>query len=243
MAYTPPIKLEIDPTKPMLRVLSGGLKLTEADKARMGTLLLQQVTDRFMTSGRSGGVTWKPTRSGRAPLRGNSGLLNSFVIRIHRDGVGVYSTAKFARVHQLGTVGAGGVLPTIRPKKAKALFIPLTERASSSQRVSGKEALHISKALGSSAKKVLRVATSGSYVKSKIPGDRTLNFSGLREGRVKNGLLEVKGSDGQWRVGQPDFIFSKKSDIPPRPMLPVSDSEKSVQTEMLVRSLNKTLSK
>ena len=34
--------------------------------------------------------------------------------------------ARIARVHELGTVGKGGVLPDIRPKKGKFLWIPVT---------------------------------------------------------------------------------------------------------------------
>jgi len=42
-----------------------------------------------------------------------------------------------ARVQNFGTKGKGGLLPTIRPKNAKALFLPISPRGAKSERPEG----------------------------------------------------------------------------------------------------------
>jgi phage gpG-like protein len=60
---------------------------------------------------------------------------------VDADGAWVGSTFEGSKIHQFGTVGADapdvgqGTLPTIKPVRAKALFIPLTPRAQKSVRV------------------------------------------------------------------------------------------------------------
>jgi len=60
-------------------------------------------------------------------------LRRSFDLTVE-DGVGIkdvsgfmFSTALYSSTQEFGTVGAGGSLPTIRPKKAKYLTIPLPD--------------------------------------------------------------------------------------------------------------------
>lgn len=110
--------------------------VTDETVAGVGTLLTQQVKERFKTQGKSGNVVWpsKKISDGRSILTGRSaGLLNSFMyVREGRTRVSVLSSLPYAKVHQLGTWGKGGQLPTIRPVRAKMLFIPLNDRAASS---------------------------------------------------------------------------------------------------------------
>ena len=151
--------------------------------AAIGLFLEQQVKRRFATQGLSGGVSWpqKKIQDGRAILTGRTGfLLNSFFViqqrgvnSPNRHRVQVGSVARYARVHQLGTRGKGGKLPTIVPKRAKALWIPLNDKAA-------------------------RFGPGG---------------PGLKKGK--------------------DFIFLKKVDIPPRPMLPDSEQEIAGQHEFI----------
>lgn len=99
----------------------------------IGVFLVQQVKKRFATRGLSGGVSWpkKARNDGRAILTGRTGaLLNSFFsVIVGRNAVAVASSTPYAKVHQLGTIGKGGKLPTIRPRRAKALWIPMNDRA------------------------------------------------------------------------------------------------------------------
>jgi phage gpG-like protein len=101
--------------------------------AALGLYLVQQVKDRFRSQGASGGRPWLPKRrqDGRAVLTGRIGrLLNSFAHAIvGKSSVAVFSDTPYAKVHQLGTVGKGGTLPTIYPRRARALWIPLTDAA------------------------------------------------------------------------------------------------------------------
>ena len=64
-----------------------------------------------------------------------SHLFSSITHGVDSDGPWVGSTFKGGRVHQFGTKGKGGTLPTIVPKRAKALFIPLSPRAARSERI------------------------------------------------------------------------------------------------------------
>ena len=116
--------------------LDSPVPVTDELVAGMGTLLVQQVKERFKTQGKSANIGWPSKRisDGRSILTGRSaGLLNSFTwIQEGAKRVSVLSTAPYAFVHQLGTIGKGGTLPTVRPVRAKALFIPLNDRAASS---------------------------------------------------------------------------------------------------------------
>lgn len=209
----------------------------------LGMFLEQQVKDRFRTQGASSGTPWKKKRNddGRATLTGRTGnLLRSFH---HKSGmqdgkmtVSVYSDELYAFVHQNGTIGAGGTLPDIKPVKAKALFIPLTDRAASSQRVEGAPAATFRRRMGMGAGGPIRIASKGRKVLSKIPEERankTKVFASLKQGRIHKGQLQVKDAKGEWIPGRPDFIFLKVVKIPPRPMLPDSPTEKDAQAQFV----------
>lgn len=66
-----------------------------------------------------------------ASRQGAGGLRGSFFQRVQQTKGGSRftlvkgSTSRYAPTHELGTVGAGGELPDIVPKRAKALTIPL----------------------------------------------------------------------------------------------------------------------
>lgn len=116
-------------------------------KKRIGILLMEQTIDRI-ESGGDDEIAFKklprdrPNGSKDRPLYDTgSHLLDSITYGTEADGPWVGTTWEGARVHQFGTVGAGadgvgqGTLPTIKPVRAKALFIPLTTRAQKSVRV------------------------------------------------------------------------------------------------------------
>lgn len=184
----------------------------------IGMLLLQQVKDRFKTRGGSGGSPW-PARmfktQNHALMNKTGALLRSFKISTTDHSVTVSSNLIYARLHQLGTVGKGGTLPTIRPRKAKALFIPLTDRAEKSV------------AMGVSGPRGGRMR-----VGVKLRGKIATPFD-LVPGRIKDGVLQKQDRDGEWVDGVPDFIFLRKVDIAPRPMLPDSSMEKLEQTKTI----------
>ncbi len=247
----------------------GHLDPSDSDLNNLGIFMRQQVDDRFRTQGASGGVQWpqKTIPDGRATLTGvRAELRESFKHYTHRASanvskVVVYSAVKYSHVHQLGTEKYGGPIPTIRPKSAKALFIPLSDRARTSGRYTGTEAAVLRKAGGmESMESPLRVASRGSRVSTSEYVRRTggsgvsdlagsaklramgfgldnLPFKPLKKGRFKNGQLEVWNERTRgWEAGQPDFMFLKKVDIPPRPMLPDGQEEQKAQSDF-VRSI------
>lgn len=176
----------------------------------------QQVKTRFETRGTSGGAPWRAPKwtttvgfdDGRSILTGPTGDLLS---RFHSYGTETEAItgndAKYARVQQLGTKGKGGVLPDIVPKRAKALFIPLTDRARTSTPVT--------------ARGMKRLATRG-------PKDKSGRYNDLIQGHFVNGKIEPKNAD---------FVLLKKISIPARPMLPDSVNERADQTEFVIDTL------
>lgn len=83
---------------------------------RIGMVLAAQIKINIRTpqAGRSHG------------LIDTGALLNSIRYEIHENSVEVGSYGvRYAKVHEFGTVGAGGTLPDIRAKNAKNLTIPL----------------------------------------------------------------------------------------------------------------------
>lgn len=190
-----------------------------------GIMLVNQVKERFRTQGRSGNHSWKPKvfDDGRSILTGMTGnLLNSFSHIEGKNSSSVFTTVKYAHVHQLGTTKYGGPIPSIVPKKAKALFIPITDRAKSSERITGMRAIRLG---GTSP---LRIATRGKKIKG------TSDFVPLKRGTISKGRLMVWNMrEHKYEVGTPDFIFLKKVDIPPRPMLPTSDKEVTKQVDFI----------
>jgi phage gpG-like protein len=116
-------------------------------KKQISILLMEQTIDRIESSGDDEILFKKlprdrPNGSRSRPLYDTgSHLLDSITHGIDADGPWVGTTWEGAKVHQFGTVGADadgvgqGTLPTIVPKRAKALFIPLTTRAQKSVRV------------------------------------------------------------------------------------------------------------
>jgi phage gpG-like protein len=204
--------------------------------------LHSQVQNRFVTQGASSGTPWQPKKikewgadNGRAILRGASAtLLNSFFHYGKPNLAVVASHAHYSRVHQLGTVGKGGILPTIKPKKAKALFIPITDRAIHSMRLTAGDASWAN-IIGS--KPFGRTKARRFAVKEHLAGVAP-EFHELKKGRLKDGTLEVWDERaGEWKAGKPDFIFLRKVDIPPRPMLPTSAGEIEDTTRTLIRAM------
>jgi hypothetical protein len=193
---------------------------------RLGLFALQQVKQRFATHGASGGTPWRQKRvkewgadDGHAVLTGDSAtLLNGWGYRIEGNRIILENAAPHAHVQQVGTAKYGGPIPTIRPIHAKALFIPITRRARLSARVHGWS--------GGGGAAIMRIATRGKKLK-------TGEFAPLKKGRLHEGRLQVQDRDGEWVDGTPDFIFLKKVDIPPRPMLPNSPAEQAEQRRMV----------
>lgn len=203
----------------------------------VGVMLVEQVKQRFATAGRSGNRRWRPKvfNDDRAILTGRTGrLLNSFAHMEDRLSATVFSDAKYAHVHQSGTRKYGGIVPTIRPVRARMLFIPLTDRAAASHRITGivaaqrRKKLKLPRSYGS-----LRVANRGRKLKSGV-------FSALKRGAFINGQLMVWDPQKHKYVqGKPDFILLHKVDIPPRPMLPDSRIEQNKQASFVSEAMFK----
>ena len=177
----------------------------------VGGFMHNQVKDRFKSQGASGGQPWPSPKwresigapDGRALLTGPStNLQEKWFSYGEEDSAVVFSSTKYSYVHEEGTLGKGGKLPDIKAKPGKALFIPLTEAAESSEKQGG-----------------IRVPTRGRKLRN-MPGV----FAPLVKGRLKDGRLQ-KWEDGEWVDGRPDFLLLKKVSIPPRPMLPTSPQE------------------
>jgi phage gpG-like protein len=138
----------------MTLMLATGIKLVLADgelsKIRaslmpnrqkmlpVSKLLREQVDQRFETEGSSGGKPWKKPKwieaigkpDNRRLLQGRTGgLRQSYDTTTTDDSAAVHSDSMIGAVHQQGTRKYDGRLPDIKPVRAGALFIPLTERA------------------------------------------------------------------------------------------------------------------
>lgn len=205
--------------------------------------MVQQTRDRFRTGGASGGTAWVPKKArswgfddGRALLTGKTARLLDSYQGYGTDARAVlFSDDPKSKLHQLGTVGAGGVLPTIRPRKAKALFIPLTDRAQDSDRLTGPPAAWVRSKGGdrSGSEAPLRAA-----VRQTRSGG--LVYSPLVKGRLKDGRLQKWDQRrGEYVDGVPDFIFLSKADIPPRPMLPTGADERTAQVQFFLDQLTR----
>lgn len=218
----------------------GAFPPSEEDKRAFGFFLVQQIDDRFESAGSSGGDAWPPkaiwswgVNDGRALLTGPSARLReSFSSRVDANEIIVWSDDPKSAVHQLGTTKYGGPIPTIKPKRAKALFIPLNDHAARSIRMTGKPAARI---LAGGKMEAMPEPTppEGKPVararRRHIPGGFE-TYEPLVKGRLKNGQLEKWDSTiGKYIPGTPDFIFLSKSDIPPRPMLPNGSAEQQAQ--------------
>jgi phage gpG-like protein len=197
------------------------LRTTPAGMLRLGREIVAQIKRRFVNHGPPDGPPWQTkwvkaigADDGRAVLTGQSGrLANSWEVEVAGNKVTVYTAIPYAHVHQLGTTKYGGPIPTIRPKTARALFIPLTDRAITSMRYGGHGGVP-----------VVRLPTRGKKLKSG-------EFAPLKKGRLtKEGKLEYwDAKEEVWKAGKPDFIFLRKVDIRPRPMLPTSQQEQRHQ--------------
>lgn len=240
---------------------------TRDEMDNLAFFLRQQVDDRFRTAGASGDRAW-PVRSpitlaaggkrGRSMMTGRTARLRESWVQFAIDTgegkwvVGVQSDVPYAHVHQLGTEKYGGPIPTIRPKTAKALFIPITDRAASSERHQGRAAVALHRLYGKPRSGPVRTATRGRkwhrIHAQRVVADEGLLpelmasgahyssfFSPLKKGRIsKSGELEVQDQKtGKYKRGVPDFIFLQKVDIPPRPMLPDGANEQAEQQKFI----------
>ena len=127
--------LEID-AQEIRRIVSRFIPTTEKMEA-IGFFLTQQTRSRFVARG-APDKPWPSLKwltkigrdDGRALLTGKSGdLLRSFHNTATENTATTGSDSKYALIHQVGTVGAFGSLPDIRPKKAKSLWIPISDKA------------------------------------------------------------------------------------------------------------------
>lgn len=123
----------------MKRALTGpGL---HARMKQIAILLQEQTIDRIEQGG-DDEITFapldfpRPTGETDNPLFSTGiHLRDSITHGVDHDGPWVGSTFIGSAILQFGTKGKGGKLPTIVPKTAKALFIPLTTKAAKSVRV------------------------------------------------------------------------------------------------------------
>lgn len=209
---------------------------------RVGANKLYALTmDRFSSQGASSGTPWPQKRvkqwgydDGRAILTGPTGLLQKAWgtnWTDHEASCG--NPLAYSLVHQLGTVGKGGQLPTIKPKKAKALFIPITDKAVNSARLEGQEGdfyRRMTKMTGFGEPANLRPVRFGVkfHGGTRTKPARSLSYVPLIKGRLKDGRLQRQDpKTGEWTDGVPDYLFLKKVDIAPRKMLPTAQNERA----------------
>jgi phage gpG-like protein len=182
--------------------------------AEIGVLLQSQVLDRFAKQG-SPEQQWPEKKlkqwgynDGRSILTGTTASLRrSFEIALEPDNnrVAIGSSLGYAWVQQHGK-------KNIQAVHAKAMFIPITDRAiNSSKPAADPRAFRM-------YKKARRV--KGQIVESYHP---------LVPGKLINNKLHIKDDNGDYIEGVPDFIFLSKVTVPPRPMLPDTKVE---QTEI-----------
>jgi hypothetical protein len=95
---------------------------TDAKLAVLADVLVRQTVDRIRAGGDEQ-VTFAPKADGGIPLVGNGGgpLIDSLRPVVTDGRFAVVSDFVGAVILRDGTVGKGGTLPTIRPKRAKAL--------------------------------------------------------------------------------------------------------------------------
>ncbi len=115
-----------------------GPQAMQARKDRMVAVLLDQTKRRLMDGADEDGPLPPldfPRLDGSTnnPLnRTGANILNTLTHAVTANSFWVGSRFIGARVHQYGTVGKGGLLPSIRPVRAKALFIPMSHRGAKS---------------------------------------------------------------------------------------------------------------
>lgn len=214
----------------------------EKRMVRVGRLLHQQVKERFETAGASGGTPW-PERwlsglvAGKPLMGGTKGdLFKSFYYDGDADSAEVWSDDPHSLVHQLGTRGKNGTLPDIKPKHAKALFIPITDKAKNSKPMTKDEAAYLSQKHGDAYEEKMRAGIR--YLKNRSML-ATFTLMPLVKGRIKNGKLQKwDATTGQYVNGTPDFVLLKKVSLAKRQMLPDSDGEQKVQGETISEILS-----
>lgn len=183
----------------------------------LGQFLLSQIERRFQTQGASGGTPWarKKFDDGRSILAGRTAALRrGFAAVATAKGVSITNDQPYFDAQNYGA--------TIVPRKAKALFIPLSDRAASSQRLSGPPAGAARSAYGMRMSQApFRTATRGPKLKANA-----LFYKPLIQSRIKNGVME-KLTDKGWLPGRGDYMFLMKAVIPKREMLPTSPQEQA----------------
>lgn len=203
--------------------------------------------DRFATAGASGGVAWAPKKMKewghddcRAILTGPSGLLlKAWGTDWSNNSGSTGNFMQYSLLQQVGTIGKGGLLPTIRPKNAKALFIPITDKAIHSNRLEGQEAdfhRRMTGQLGWGQPENFSPMRFGVTIHGGKKGrPMALEYTALIKGRLKDGRLQRWNNKlGTYEDGVPDFIFLQKVDVPPRPMLPTSPNERHDAVQVML---------
>lgn len=109
------------------------------DRLKKLGLLLQEQTIRRIREGKDDEITFKPLdfvrpdgSKDRPLFDTGHHLIDSITHGVDDDGAWVGSNFVGAAVHQQGTTGKGGTKKTIKPVRAKALFIPRSREAARS---------------------------------------------------------------------------------------------------------------
>lgn len=205
------IRLSIKPVKgkslsSTLKKLLPNIKKLEA----ITSFAYTQVHDRFKSLGQSGGIKWDENWLGNNNNYQKLWEFFDYYAKNNTTGI-VYCWHPHADVQEYGTKGKGGLFQTIRPKKAKALFIPISDLAKKYAFAAAHRSARMQRNL------------AGSWVMVK----RLIKMTDLKKGRFgENGLEVWNETTEEYEPGIPDFIFLAKSDIKARPMLPTSLNEK-----------------
>ena len=106
-------------------------KARQATRVRLRrcALIVEREAKRLLSKG--AGATGKSSKAGAPPHVRSGALRSSVGYAIMPGGLAaiVGPTVKYGKMHEFGTRGAGGTLPDIKPKKARALAIPIDKSA------------------------------------------------------------------------------------------------------------------
>lgn len=190
-----------------IKKITDRLRATTEKTAAIGDVALDLIRQRFASGGASGGEAWPKGQGQLAHSPPLAGIESTFHAAATDKEVAVSSSDPHAAYLSEGTVGKGGLFPTIEPTKAKSLAIPLTEKGRAHLETYRQRA------------PVIRTVFSG------MPSITKPDFKQAKFTRVDDAKVGV------------DFIFAKHADFPPRHMLPTSDHERETIAKATLKIL------
>lgn len=179
-----------------------------AEKMRkISDFMMEQVQERYRSAGSSGGTPWPATATPRGHKPPLQNLEKTWSARNDENTATVASDSWIALVQHLGTQGKGGDLPTIVPKHAAKLFVPLTDKGLDHYLAFKQRA------------PVIRHVYAGTATIEKPKFSR---FSFVGQDDAKYGV---------------DWILCDHVDLPPRKQIPSADVEREKLGDFVLATL------